>query len=134
MQTSIENILWIVAVLGVAGLVIFSLFSWVPSLLTNKDFTVYDVHAYYDGKYVHIFATVKNTGNIPIKQVRIELTVGGSTTVNLNLKGGEQGAINDVKIYKTGLSVGKRIGIKFTAIFQDGTQKSRLVHVILEEY
>ncbi|RLF23095.1 MAG: hypothetical protein DRN15_07105 [Thermoprotei archaeon] len=134
MQVTTEHILWIVAGLGVAGLVIFSLFSWMPRFMTTKDFTAYDVHCYYDGRYVHVFATIKNTGNVPIKQIRIDLTVGGSATVNLNLKGGEQGAINDVKIAKAGLRVGQVIGVKLTAIFQDNSQKARLVHVVLEEW
>ena len=89
---------------------------------------------YYDGSYVHVFATIKNTENVPIKQIRIDLTVGGSTTVNLNLKGGEQGAINDVKILKKGLSIGQVVGVELTAIFQDNSQKARLVHVVLEEW
>ena len=134
MQVTTEHILWLVAILGVAGLVVFSLFSWISRLMATKDFTAYDVHAYYDGRYVHIFATIKNTGNVPIKQIRIELTVGGSTTVNLNLNGGEQGAINDAKMYKTGLNVGQVIGVKITAVFQDNSQKARLVHVVLEEW
>ena len=134
MPVTAEHILWLVAILGIAGLVIFSLFSWIPRLMTTKDFTAYDVHCYYDGSYVHVFATIKNTGNVPIKQIRIELTVGGSTTVNLNLNGGEQGAINDAKMYKTGLNVGQVIGVKITAVFQDNSQKARLVHVVLEEW
>ena len=52
----------------------------------------------------------------------------------MNLKGGEVGAINDLKIYKTGLAKGKVIGIKFTAYFQDNTSKARLVHVVLQEW
>jgi len=60
--------------------------------------------------------------------------LGGSTTVNLNLKGGEQGAINDVKILKTGLNIGQVIGVKLTVTFQDNSQKARLVHVVLEEW
>jgi len=134
MQVTTEHILWILAGLGVAGLVIFSLFGWIPRFMTTKDFTAYDVHCYYDGSYVHVFATIKNTGNVPIKQIRVDLTVGGSTTVNLNLKDGEQGAINDVKILKTGLNVGQVIGVKLTAIFQDNSQKAGLVHVVLEEW
>jgi len=102
--------------------------------MINKEFTVYDVNAYYDGKYVHIFATVKNTGNIAIKSIRVDLTAGGLSTITLNLKGGEVGAINDLKIYKTGLAKGKVIGIKFTAYFQDNTSKARLVHVVLQEW
>ena len=102
--------------------------------MTNKDFTIYNVNAYYDGKYVHIFATIKNTGNIAIKTIRIDLTVGVSSTVTMNLKGGEVGAINDLKIYKTGLAIVKVIGIKFTAYFQDNTSKARLVHVVLQEW
>ena len=102
--------------------------------MTNKDFTIYNVNAYYDGKYVRIFATIKNTGNIAIKTIRIDLTVGVSSTVTMNLKGGEVGAINDLKIYKTGLAKGKVIGIKFTAYFQDNTSKARLVHVVLQEW
>jgi len=134
MQVTTEHILWILAGLGVAGLVIFSLFGWIPRFMTTKDFTAYDVHCYYDGSNVHVFATIKNTGNVPIEQIRIDLTVGGSATVNLDLKGGEQDAINDVKILKGGLSVGQVIGVKLTAVFQDNSQKARLVHVVLEEW
>ena len=134
MQITLENTLWIIAVLAIAGQVIYSIMAWTPKLMINKDFTVYDVNAYYDGKYVHIFATIKNTGNIAIKSVRVDLTVGGSSTITLNLKGGEVGAINDLKIYKTGLAVGKVIEIKFTAYFQDNTSKARLVHVVLQEW
>jgi len=101
--------------------------------MINKDFTIYDVNAYYDGKYVHIFATIKNTRNIVIKSIRVDLTVGGSSTVTLNLKGEEVGAINGLKIYRTGLAVRKVVEIKFTAIFQDNTGKARLIHVVLQE-
>ena len=134
MQITLENTLWIIAVLAIAGLVIYSILAWTPKLMINKDFTVYDVNTYYDGSYVHIFATIKNTGNIAIKTMRVELTVGGSSTVTLNLKGGEIGAINDLKIYKTGLAIGKVIGIKFTAYFQDNTSKARVLHVVLQEW
>ena len=134
MQASIEHVMWIIAGLAIAGLVITSLFSWIPKLIYTKDFSVYDVHAYYDGSKVHIFATIKNTGNIPIKQVRIDLTVGGGTTVVLNIKGGESNAINDVVINKPGLAIGSAVGVKFTVVFQDGTSKSRLVHAILEQW
>jgi len=134
MQVSIEHVMWIIAGLVIAGLVITSLFSWIPKLIHTKDFSVYDVHAYYDGSKVHIFATIKNTGNIPIKQVRIDLTVGGGTTVVLNIKGGESNAINDVVINKPGLAIGSAVGVKFTVVFQDGTSKSRLVHAILEQW
>ena len=64
MQITFENTLWIIAVLAVTKLVIYSIMVWIPRLLISKDFTVYDVNAYYDGKYVHIFATIKNTENI----------------------------------------------------------------------
>ncbi|MCD6095115.1 MAG: hypothetical protein J7J99_00955 [Thermoprotei archaeon] len=58
MQVSIEHVMWIIAGLAIAGLVITSLFSWIPKLIYTKDFSVYDVHAYYDGSKVHIFALV----------------------------------------------------------------------------
>ena len=123
----------IFANLAVAILVTYSIMACTTKLMINKDFTIYDVNAYYDGKYVHIFATIKNTRNIVIKSIRVDLTVGGSSTVTLNLKGEEVGAINGLKIYRTGLAVRKVVEIKFTAIFQDNTGKARLIHVVLQE-
>jgi len=52
----------------------------------------------------------------------------------MNLKGGEVGAINDLKITKTGLAVGKVIGVNFSVTFQDNFVKARLVHVVLQEW
>ena len=80
----------------------------------KKDFTITEIHAYYDGKYVHIFATIKNTGNIPITRIRFELTVGGSNAINVKLE--DEYSINDLRIYKSGLTIGKRYMIKVTAI------------------
>jgi len=61
---------------------------------------------------------MKNTGNVPSKRMRINLTVGGLATLNLNLKDGEQSAIDDAKIYKARFNVGQVIGVKLTAISQ----------------
>jgi len=134
LQITVENTLWIIAVLSVAGFVIYSIMAWAPRFMEAKDFIVYDVNCYYDGGKVHLFATVKNTGNMPITLIKVELTGGESATVNINLKGGEIGALNDIEILGAGLSVGKVVGVKFTATFQDSTCKMRLIHVMLQEW
>ena len=84
LQIITESMLWIA--ITIASLVIYGLIVWTPKTFYKEGFIITEIHAYYDGKYVHTFATIKNTGNVLITRVGFELTVGGSNPINVRIE------------------------------------------------
>ena len=131
MQITFENILWIIAVLSVAGLIVYSIYAQAPRLIMNKDFTIVEIHAFSGGR---VFLTIKNTGNVPITNVWVngysmDTEKGGGISIN----SGES-----LALYRFGVggcpAVGRKWTLQIKVQFQDGDQKTKVVQVVVEPW
>ena len=142
MQITFENILWIIGVLAVAGLVVYTVYSYAPRLIMNKDYTVTDMNVYIESnlRWARFFFTIKNTGNVPITEVKVELYEGGTRRIygwsNIpDINGGESRSVNDWRLQSSGnLYAGKVYTVRVMVRFIDGDWKSKVMQVVLQPY
>ncbi|MCD6368231.1 MAG: hypothetical protein J7L38_00360 [Thermoproteales archaeon] len=125
MRETLENLLWIVAGVIIAVIVIVVFMGYAQSGAQRADFIVYDIQAYSDGT---VYFTVKNTGTVPITGITID-GVSASATGITSLKGGQE-----AQYQASGLSLtaGEYHEFTIVATFSNGQEKTIRQKVIVK--